>query len=332
MEARVVSQHGLRVLYVIPGTGEGFSMVFVRRQIPSLESLGVTVRLFFLASRTSMCTVFREAFRLRREIQRVKPDLVHAHFGTVTGLLSVIASRTPVVVTFRGSDLNPTPSSHPLKSALARMFSQVAGLLARKCICVTQRLRCRLWLRRDRAHVIPSGVDLDLFQPIARDEPRRLLGWPSDQRVVLFNAARRPGPKGLPLVEAAILQARLVLPDIRLEILDGDVEPKRIPTLLSAADCLALASDWEGSPNIVKEALACNLPVVSVDVGDVRERLVCVIPSRIVRRSPEEMAAALVDILRVPTRSNGRDQVASLSTTSTAQEIARLYRDAARSR
>ena len=98
-----------------------------------------------------------------------------------------------------------------------------------------------------------------------------------------------------------------------------------MPCCFNAADCLALASVNEGSPNVVKEAIACNLPVVATDVGDVAERLEQVYPSRVVGRDVVEFGKALAEILAEKHRSNGREQVALYSETSVAESIRSFY-------
>jgi glycosyltransferase involved in cell wall biosynthesis len=113
---------------------------------------------------------------------------------------------------------------------------------------------------------------------------------------------------------------------LRLVVLDGGLQPERVPIFLNAADCLLLTSPWEGSPNIVKEAVACNLAVVSVDVGDVREQLAGVNPSRIVSTVPEEIARGVLEIVSSPSRSNGREKLKAISSDTVAQRILAVYR------
>jgi glycosyltransferase involved in cell wall biosynthesis len=319
----------VRFLYVIPGEPEGWLMIFSRREAAAIGALGVEGRVFFLRSRTSIRALWREWRRLRRELGEFRPDLVHAGFGTVTALFVALGTARPLVVTFGGNDLLPNPDVGRLRSGLGRLCSQLAAFRARRIICVSAELRERLWWRQDRAEVIPQGVDLDLFRPRERDAARRELGWGLGERVVLFNAGLQPRRKRLDLAEEAVARARPRLGALRLVVTRCDVPPERMPLLMSAADCLLVTSESEGSPNVVKEALACDLPVVSVDVGDVRERLDGVHPSHLVARDPAALAGALCDLLARPRRSNGREHARPLSLRLVAERVLHVYREAA---
>jgi glycosyltransferase involved in cell wall biosynthesis len=153
------------------------------------------------------------------------------------------------------------------------------------------------------------------------------LGLPLEPPLILFNASAQPTHKRLDLATSAVEIAKQTLKSIHLVVLDGLADPADIPYYMNACDCLLLASDAEGSPNVVKEALACNLPVVSVDVGDVRERLRGVSPSIIVSRDPKEIGFELVELLRSRPRSNGRSKVLTLSLEHVAQKIHGVYEE-----
>jgi glycosyltransferase involved in cell wall biosynthesis len=146
--------------------------------------------------------------------------------------------------------------------------------------------------------------------------------------VVLFNASSHPAEKRPELARSAMQLAGKSCDLLRLVVLDGSIQPERVPIFLNAADCLLLTSPWEGSPNIVKEAVACNIPVVSVDVGDVREQLAGVNPSRIVSAVPEEIARGVLKIVSSPSRSNGCEKVKAISSDTVAQRILAVYRAA----
>src|SRR5579859_2259701 len=146
----VEARAAIRSLHVIAGRPQGSLMIFARRESASLRYAGIEVRQFFLQSRTSPTCLVREFLRIRREMQEFKPQIVHAHYGTVTALFCGLATMRPLVVTFRGSDLNPSPAIHRLRSLVGRFFSQLAALRAAQIICVTEGLKDRLWWRRDR--------------------------------------------------------------------------------------------------------------------------------------------------------------------------------------
>lgn len=320
----------LRVLWVVPGDPEGLGMCFIKEQIASLAELGVEGRGVFLSeSRTSLRALVAHWRRLRREIREYRPTIIHAQFGTITGFLCLCSTRRPLVVTYRGSDLNRSRQKRWLRCFAGRLLSQITALRAREIICVSSQLAGRLWWRRNLVSVIPSGVDTRRFRPAPRDAARRELGWAQDGHVVLFNAAH-PRVKRLDLAEAAVEAARSVLPDVRLVCLDGSQGRETVSAMMNASDCLLLTSDSEGSPNIVKEAVASGLPVVSRDVGDVRQRLKGVWPSRIVGSDPQEIGAAVVEILAVGRRANFPEAHQRLSLASIAVEVQAVYRAAVR--
>src|SRR5258707_11791341 len=166
---------------------------------------------------------------------------------------------------------------------------------------------------------------MTLFYPRDLQKARRELGWGKGEYVVLFNAGD-PICKRLDLARAAVQFAESMCGRVRFAVLDGNVPPNHIPLMMNAADCLLLTSDWEGSPNVVKEAIACNLPVVSVDVGDVRERLEGVRPSVIVTRDASEIGKGIAEIVRHGQRSNGREFVNDLSNECVSHRIVSVYR------
>lgn len=123
----------------------------------------MTVRTFYLGHRTSLKGLIQEWRRLRREILQFRPDIVHAHYGTVTAFLCACASRVPLVVTFRGSDLNGCPGTGRFRNYTGPFLSQLAALRAGAIICVAPNLGRKLWWRRNKLSIVPSGVDMQLF-------------------------------------------------------------------------------------------------------------------------------------------------------------------------
>jgi teichuronic acid biosynthesis glycosyltransferase TuaC len=175
---------------------------------------------------------------------------------------------------------------------------------------------------------LPGGLDLERFRPYEQAErlaARKELRFCPDDRVVLFAGLKEQPCKRLPLAEQAVQKTGD--PRIRLVVPSG-VPHAHMPVLMNAADVLLVTSVHEGSPTMVKEALACNLPVVSVDVGDVRERL-CGVPGCDVTTgsSADELALALVRVLSRNDRIEGRQRVRELSERDVARRLVLIYRN-----
>ena len=178
---------------------------------------------------------------------------------------------------------------------------------------------------RRRNAVIPNGVDTVLFHPHPRDQARAELGWAPEERVVLFSATKPySAAKRLPLAERACALAASRIGPIRLEVA-SEIDPATVPLLMSAADCLLSTSAVEGSPNSVKEALMCNLPVIATPAGDIEELLEGVTPSWLCPPQEDALAAALVDCLSERRRSNGREVAARLGEEAIARQVLEVY-------
>jgi teichuronic acid biosynthesis glycosyltransferase TuaC len=322
----------MRVLMVIPGSENGNTMIFAKRQAKCLQSyLGVDVKTFHLGCRTSLLGIAREMLRFRREIAAFKPECVHAQYGTMTSIFARLGTALPVVVTFRGSDLNGSCEVGRVRSFAGVILSQLAALMASSIICVSAMLRERLWWRRRKVAIIASGVDTDLFLPMHKADARKCLGWNPDEHVILFNCGGAPKTKRLDLALGAVAEAEALLgSEIRLHVLTGDTHSSLVPTIMNASDCVLVTSDHEGSPTIIQEALACNTPVVTVRVGDSANMVADIPGCYIVSRSPADNAVALVEILRSRAKCAGRSRAIEKSLKQSCMDTAHCYEAAVR--
>jgi glycosyltransferase involved in cell wall biosynthesis len=153
---------------------------------------------------------------------------------------------------------------------------------------------------------------------------RTTLGWPAKGRVALYVADPAELRKRYALSVASVERARTILPDLRL-VVAHQINPSLIPIYMNAADCLVLLSRMEGSPNVVKEALMCNLPIIATKVGDIPELLCDVEPSSCVDPTVEAVSAALVTYLRVPSRSNGRARSGRVAADAISDRLLAIY-------
>jgi glycosyltransferase involved in cell wall biosynthesis len=141
---------------------------------------------------------------------------------------------------------------------------------------------------------------------------------------VLFPYDPARAVKGFDLAEAAMAIVARSVP-AKISIVSGE-PPEKMPYHYNAADLLLLTSHSEGSPNAVKEAMACNLPVVATPVGDIRERISGARWCHIVERSPRHVAEAILSVLASPDpRSDGRERIAPLEGSAVARRIVAIY-------
>jgi glycosyltransferase involved in cell wall biosynthesis len=255
--------------------------------------------------------------------------LIHAHFG-LSGWVARLQSRVPVVVSFMGDDVlgRPTRSG---RITLAGHFLRISGfILARLATSVIVKSRqMASKLRLPSAHIIPNGVDLNLFRPMEQAQARKMLGLDPGKKFVLFPYNPNEARKRFDLIQAAVSLAREQVPTLELLVARG-LPQGQIPIYMNAADVLVMASTLEGSPNAVKEAMATNLPVISVDVGDAAELIGSTAGCYLVRREAAAMAEKIVEICRRGGRTNGRDGIRRLSMEAVAQQIVEVYAAALR--
>lgn len=298
-----------------------FSGHFVDRQINSLQNLGHQITTFDVGINYSPFVLFRKWRSLREQSSNV--DLVHARYGTIVSILSVFSGK-PTIITFAGSDILPGASITKFRTYTGIFLSNFASCFALAIICVSDEMRQALWWKKGSAVVIPDGVDLSIFTPGDQMDARQKLGWTGDHPIAIINAARDPENKGLPLALEAFEFVKIAIPNSELKIIQG-IQPDDMPLCYRAADVLISASRQEGSPNVIKEALACNLPVVSSPVGDARIRLKGVFPSEVVPRESHLMGIALINILKLRKRSNGREHVLELGVENIARQVNDVY-------
>jgi glycosyltransferase involved in cell wall biosynthesis len=105
------------------------------------------------------------------------------------------------------------------------------------------------------------------------------------------------------------------------------VSNAEVPIWMNASDALLLTSVHEGSPTVVKEALACSVPVVSVDVGDVGERIEGIAGCHLSSPQPEALAAKLMLVRQADCRVSAQAKVQELSLQTIALRLDRFYRE-----
>lgn len=316
----------MKVLIIIPGEEHGSSMIFAKNQVKDLQKAGVSCSVFYLRSRTNPSVLIEDFFRLRDQIKIERPDVLHCHYGSVTSFTAAISNIVPLVITFHGSDINRASGVGFWRGFFGRLLSQLSILRAKKVICVSSRLKDQLWWGREKAVIIPMGIDATVFVPMDQNTCKQKLSLDPQKKYIFFNGSN-PEIKRNDIAKAIEAEVKKVVPTAELLVLKGGVDPDEIPLYLNSCDCLLLCSDTEGSPMVIKEALSCELPIVSSDVGDVRERISGVRNSYVIERNVALMAQYIVDVLKNGGRSDGRKKIDEFSSALISQRIASIYKE-----
>ena len=313
--AEIARPHILVLTNMFPNPGQPFLGVFVRQQVASLREKGLGVDILFVNGSAGKLNYLKGVVAFRRQLRRRRYDLIHAHY-VFSALIARLQTGIPVVNTFHSGEFY----SGKLEYLLSRLIAPRVDAN----IVVSSPLKSFLGSREaGDAHVIPCGVDLDRFYPTPMAEARKEIGLPTDKKLVLFAAARRP-EKRFDLVEQAsdILKRRR--PEAELIVLSGE-PPERVPLYMNACDVLVLASDKEGSPQVIKEAMACNMPIVSTAVGDVPGVFGGAVGCYVTSQDPEEIATKLEAALDRDSRTDGYEHVSHLGLGGVAASIMEVY-------
>ena len=304
---------------------------FVEQQIKGLQNAGLEVEVMIVDRTNEGYGAYRHLrSRVKEEMAKTQADLAHVMYGGVMAKIVVCSlSERPVIVSFCGSDLlgEKLPGAvRKLAVAYGVWCSRFASRRACGVVVKSKNLLDALPKSVDRAwvRIIPNGVDLGRFKPLDPKECQTRMGWPEDRLHVLFPANSGSPVKRLWLAEAAVTRAKALGVPAELHLLQR-VKHEDVPLWLNASDCLILTSDHEGSPNIVKEALACNRPIVSVDVGDVAERIAGVNGCFLCEAQPDAIGLCLQKIFQGPRRVDGRARVAELSLQKIAEKLRQFY-------
>jgi glycosyltransferase involved in cell wall biosynthesis len=300
---------------------------YIEQQYRFLTAAGAQVDFFTFPGEKNPLNYLRAWMEVQKRLAGGRYDVVHAQFGQ-TGILAM-PKRHPMVVTYRGSDLEGMVGADGRYTTMGKILRSISRWMAREAdeVCLVSESMSRHLPPGTAYHIIPSGLDFGKFRPMDRAEARRKLNLPVEGRLVLFGGEPDNVRKRYTLASEAVdllakrMPAKLFA---ATKVLHSDM-----PVYANAADVLLLTSMHEGSPNVVKEALACNVPVVSVDVGDVRQRIGTLAGCRVTDdERPETIAAALEEVLSRNQPFTGRHVVEELDERVLVRKVLGIYRSA----
>jgi glycosyltransferase involved in cell wall biosynthesis len=306
----------MKVIFVASGNKVvGKVSSFVQSQYDSLQAAGLDMILFPVVGHGVMAHM-RAVKQLRALLRQEQPDVVHAHYsvcGHVAAMARFLLQKKPkLVVSILGS--------FPTHSRKWRLVRFCIRHIWDKTIVKSQRTARQLG---EDVSIIPNGVNLDMFCPQDHLDARARVGFDADKRYVIWCSHPERLEKNYALAQAAV---ELVKKKYNVELLPiYNKTPQEVVQYMNAADCLLLTSVQEGSPNVIKEAMACNCPIVSTDVGDVRERLTgldgCYILPEKDMQSPDALANLIGEAICYGKRTEGYNRI--INDELTIQQIAK---------
>lgn len=303
----------MKVLFVSSGNVESGISPITKSQGDSLSSLGIQVE-YFLIKGKGFWKYFRYIFTLKKHLKRNKYDIIHAHYSFCGYLVGLTLDKTKKVVSLMGSDTNKKGLELVLINIFYRFFWDIT-------IVKSERMKEHFGNKRMR--VIPNGVNFDYYKPLSKETCQDNVGFKRGiKHIIFFLSHSHRTEKNLPLAKEAI--AQLNREDVEFHIINF-VEKERVPILLNASDVLLLTSFFEGSPNIIKEAMACNIPIVTTDVGDVRTTIGNTEGCFITSFDPFEIKESIEKVLNYGKRTEGRDNIKFLDSKLIAGKLVKIY-------
>ena len=299
----------MRILILASGNSSILSP-FVKEQAESLVKEGILID-FFLIKGKGIFGYLKNYFFLLKRIKNKEYDLIHAHYG-LSGLLAVMQISIPVVITFHGSDINMKKNY---------IFSRLASNLSASNIFVHENLPAKLKIYKRSQNIIPCGYDNNVFFHIKQKNAKKILGWDKDTRHIVFSSAFDNKVKNAPLAKSVTSK----IPNCQLVELKG-YNKEQVNLILNACDLLLVTSYSETGPIIVKEALACDCPIVSTDVGDVSKIIRNVPYTYISSYDPKDIRTKIDLILSNPIKINGRKAVKNFELDVIASKVKNVYR------
>jgi len=302
----------MNVLFVSSGNSKKGISSLVFEQGESLRSLGYEID-YYLIKGKGLKGYLNNLISLRKKYKLGNYDIVHAH-NIFCGFLCGIAFLKPLVVSLMGWNVQIFYLKY-----LIYIFNYLFW-----DICIVKSKSMQLALKRMKTKIIPNGVDINIFRPMNKKMAQEYLNWDVEKYHFLFAADPRIPIKNFSLCKQAI--STLPGDQYILHTL-GDVERRYMPYYYNACNVVIFTSKGEGSPNVIKEAMACNCKIVSVAVGDVPERFKEVKGCFLCQYKVEDISKKIIEALNFPDKEvNSRQAILSLNSSLIGEKLSEVYR------
>tara|TARA_B100001540_G_C15804251_1_gene641319 strand:- start:766 stop:1707 length:942 start_codon:yes stop_codon:yes gene_type:complete len=306
----------IKVLHIYRGYGPGHKNTVVDNQIATLNT-EASIKIYTHILNKGGLEYLRSIKIVSALVKKKQIDIIHAHYSFSGFVAGLAFTGRPIVCSLMGSDVFSSLIEKKMLKAFKNFFWEVTIVKSREMLEIIP-----------KSQLIPNGVDLKNFRMIEKNKALEKVQFDDSKINILFVATLPETPvKNLKLAKKAIRFLNNELKDDKfvLHIL-SDIDFEELPYYYSAANMLIMTSLSEGSPNVIKEAMACNCPIVATDVGDIKELTTGVMECNIVKNKVESVVEAIKDIISRDKRSNGRMKIQKLSSVRIKNELFSLYK------
>ena len=303
----------MKILFVSSGNSYRGISPITFNQGESLKKEGQEVD-YFLVKGKGIPGYIDSVLKLNKHLRNNKYDIIHAHYS-LSGVVAAIAGAKPLIVSLMGSDVKAKSYYRIGLKFFVRFFWD-------SVIVKSRDMEISLGFRNIPVNIIPNGVDFDRFKVYDREICLGKTQWNSGKSHILFAADPSRPEKNFSLTQEAFN----LLDSGKVELHSlKDISNKDVPYYMNSADVVLLTSLWEGSPNVIKEAMACCRPIVTTDVGDVKEVIDKTEGCYVADFKSEDVAKKIKKALKHKITS-GREDIGFLESSLIAQKILKLYK------
>ena len=313
----------MKVLFVSSASISGKVSPVVNAQGNSLINKGINLD-YFSISNGGIRGYLKAIKILRRHLNANKYNIIHAHYG-LSAIVALLAKKKQrLIVSFMGDDIIGAKNSVGKVVFSSRILVFFNKLLANHIYSynIVKSKEMLRGLNIKKTSVIPNGVDFRRFYQIRRNEARELLRIDENKKIVIFVSDPKRNEKNYKAAKESV--DLLNITNLELKVVSG-IEHNDLIKYINSADALILTSFHEGSPNVIKEAMTCNIPIVSTDVGDVKEVIEKTDGCYITSFEAKDIAENIKKTLAFGKRTSGREDIKHLEASVIATIIINIY-------
>ena len=318
----------MKILFVSSGNGVSSVSNLALSQANSLIALNVDVEIYYINGK-GIIGYLKNILPLRKHLRNNYYNIIHAHYG-LSGWIALLAKnkKTKLIISFMGNDILGDHSKKGKSTFYGNLLVTLNQHLTKYVdyiIVKSNEMSHKIIF--DNKSVIPNGVNLSMFFSLDRLLALKKVGWDPKFSHILFMSDQERPEKNFTLASTAI--KHLEIEGVQLHFLN-QIPHDDLVYYYNGSDVCLLTSYHEGSPNVIKEAMACNCSIVSTDVGDVKEVFGntkrCYICSFDPADVSEKIKMAL-EFADTKGRTNGRGRIIELglNSESIAKRIVEVY-------